>query len=98
MAQVSFAPDRIAPALDGRLEEAAAQAALASRPIRVRIQPAFYNLDKSGYDGWNNLVWTLDLDDVEEGRRLRQGLEAFLKAFGDPERQAKVLRMLEKLA
>lgn len=97
MASVSFLPEKSAPPLDAKLEEAGAQALLASRPIRLRLQPNLYSLDKQAYEAWIGLAWTLDLDDIEEGRRFREALGTFMAAFGDPEKQGKLLKALEGL-
>ncbi len=98
MAQVSFAPDKTTPPMDEPLEQAAAVALLAGKPIiKLRLQPDLYNFDKRHYSSWAGLTWMLDLESVEEGRRFREGLEWFLKAFGDPEKQKKVLELLEGL-
>jgi len=96
MAQVSFAPDATRPPLDAKLEEVGAQALLIGKPIRLRIQPDLYDPDKRGYYAWAGLTWMLDLDDVEEGRRLREVLTVVMAAFGD-ERQAKLLKLLGTL-
>lgn len=97
MAKVSFLPEKVAPPVDGKLEEAGAQAALASRPIRLRLQPDLYLTDQRAYTTWVGLTWTLDLDDVEEGRRFREALGKFMAAFGDPEKQGTLLSTLEGL-
>lgn len=98
MAKVSFLPDQQPPPIDQALELVGASAALASRPIRIRLQPDLYDIDKRSYYGWVGLTWTLDLEDIEEGRRFREGLGRFMAGFGDPEKQAKLLRALEELA
>ena len=97
MAQVSYLPDKVAPPIDEPLRRAGERAALASRPIRIRLQPDLYNLDSQSYGSWLGLAWTLDLEDVEEGIRFRKGLEKFVAGFGDPEKQAQLLEMLEAL-
>lgn len=97
MAKVSFLPEKVAPPIDGKLEEVGAQAVLASRPIRLRLQPDLYNLDRQSYDSWSGLTWTLELDDVEEGRRFREALGTFMAAFGDPEKQGALLGVLQTI-
>lgn len=97
MAKVSFLPEAAPPPIDQKLEEVAAQAALASREIRLRLQPDLYNYDRSRYDSWNGLTWTLELDGVEEGRQFREALMKFMAGFGDPEKQARLIALLGEL-
>lgn len=97
MAKVSFAPERVPPPIDQKLEEVASQAALASREIRLRLQPDLYNPDKRGYESWSGLTWTLELNDVDEGRRFREVLGKVMAAFGDETKQAALLKALEAL-
>lgn len=97
MAKVSFAPEKAAPPLDAKLEEIGAQAVLAARPIRLRLQPDLYDSDRKGYQSWVGLTWTLDLDSIDEGRLFREALGKFMAAFGDEGKQAKVVAMLEGL-
>lgn len=96
MAKVTFLPDRVAPPVDAKLEEIGGIATLAGREIRLRLQPDLYHHDKQGYVAWAGLTWTLELEDIEEGRRFREALGRFMAAFGD-ERQGKVIEMLEGL-
>jgi hypothetical protein len=97
MAHVTFLPDKQAPPTDGKLLEIAAQATLASRAIRLRLQPDLYNFDKQNYDSWVGAAWTLDLDDAEEGRKFLAGLASFMRGFGDAEKQGKLLKALGEL-
>lgn len=94
MAKVSFQSDRVAPPTDAKIEEIGVIALATGRPIKLRIQPDLYNADKQRYDSWSGANWTLELDDVEEGKRFLDGLEAYMRAFGDPKRQAETLRLL----
>lgn len=66
------------------------------RLIRCRLQPDIYDYAVANYKTWVGLVWTIDCENVEEGRRLREGLEGFFKAFGG-KRQGKLLRQLKVL-
>lgn len=97
MAKVSFLPDKVAPPIDAALTELGAQAVLADRPLRLRLQPDLYSVDRQAYLAWAGLTWTLDLDDVEEGKRFREALGKFMAAFGDAEKQAKLIALVEKL-
>ena len=97
MAQVSFLPDQQAPPIDKTLIDLAGQAALLSKPLRVRVQPDIYSVDKQEYVAWKGLVWALDLDDAAEGTELRVVLQQVLGAFGDPEKKAKLLTLLGEL-
>ena len=97
MAQVSYLPDAQQPPIDGKLEEIAAESALASRTIRIRLQPDLYSPDRAKYESWKGLVWAVELEDVEEGRKLREGLQKFFAAFGDGGKQAALLEALEGL-
>lgn len=97
MAKVSFLPDRQAPPLDRKLEELAGVAALAGKPIRLRIQPDIYNYDRQGYDAWLGLTWTLEVDDADEGRVFRAALGRFMGLFGDPVKQGELRKLLEEL-
>lgn len=95
MAKVTSQAEQQPPPLDQRLEELATIASLNSRALRVRIQPDIYNYETGNYAVWTGLSWTFDLTDVEEGRRLREGLAAFFELFGkSPESQGRVLDML----
>ena len=96
MALVDFSPEREKPALDLALEQAGAIAQ--TKPIRFRVQPDLYDYDRQRYQPWVGLIWTVDLENVEEGRRLREGLTRFFRLFGRTvEMQAEVLRTLEEL-
>lgn len=97
MATVSFLPDKQPPPIDEKLTQIGKEAALADRAIRVRVQPDLYSPDRNNYESWRGLVWTLDLESVDEGKRFRQGLERFIQAFGDPAKQEQVLALLEGL-
>jgi hypothetical protein len=98
MAQTAFTHDS-RPSMDASLEEASISAATLEKPIRVRLQPALYSYDKRDYQAWAGLTWLVDVADVEEGRRLRQGLADFVCAFGGNERQQQgLLAELEKRA
>ena len=67
--------------IDTALERAAAVAMTVGKPLKIRIQPDVYDYDSQKYLTWTNLVWTVDVEDVEEGRRLRELVEAALEAF-----------------
>ncbi len=95
MAQVTFLPSVERPPLDQSLLENAQTAERAGRAIRIRVQPDLYNHDKQGYTSWQGLTWTIEMDSVEEGKRLREGLTHFFGAFaGRQEELLKVLRGL----
>lgn len=69
-----------------------------SKPIRVRLQPDLYDYTGSSYKTWQGLVWSVQLRDVAEGRRLREGLTDFFHAFGGSEKDQKaVLKVLKGL-
>lgn len=86
MAQkVTFSPNREPRPIDATLEELGGAAILAGRSVRVRVQPDLYNYEKGSFSSWATLAWTLDLEDIEEGRRFREALTAFFKAFGECE-------------
>lgn len=97
MATVSFAPDRPTTPLDAKLEELGAQALLASRPIRLRLQPDLYDSDRRAYQSWTGLTWTLDISEIAEGRLFREGLGDFMQLFGDDAKQAQLLQLLRDL-
>ncbi len=98
MAKVSYLPDKVAPPVDTKLEEIHAVAVLAGKPIRLRIQPDLYHPERQGYESWAGLAWTLDLDDIEEGRRFREALGRFMAAFAaDGATQAELIVQLERL-
>lgn len=95
MAIVVFTADQTPPPIDARLEETGAVAGVMGKPIRVRIQPDLYDYEGQKYQVWNQLTWTVDLADVAEGRKLREGLTMFFKQFGrSPEAQAILLASL----
>lgn len=81
MASVSFLPEAERPPIDKALEDAAKAAGETDKLLRLRLQPDLYNFQKGAYGAWHGLSWTLDLDDVEEGRRLREGLQDFFRLF-----------------
>ena len=98
MAKVISTQD-IRPPIDESLEKIGAGAAASNRPIRVRVAPDLYDYDKQGYNSWHGLSWSVEVMDVEEGRRLRKGLGDFLKAFGhSPKSQAAVLKAVAREA
>lgn len=95
MATVTFtaAP----PPIDTVLDQLALDAAAAQKPIRIRLQPDVYEYSTRLFKTWTGLVWFVECEDVEEGRRLREGLADFFKAFGT-KRQEKLLKVLQGLA
>lgn len=98
MATVNFSADQERPPLDRSLEEAGVEAEGLEKVIRVRLQPDLYLYGAQKYTTWAGLVWTVDCEDIEEGRRLREGLALFFKLFGAPgASQAKLLTTLRKL-
>ncbi len=99
MADVSFTHDDARPSMDRPRELVGDGAANLSKPIRVRLQPDLYDYDNSSYTTWSGLVWSVQLRDVEEGRRLREGLTDFFRVFGGSEKaQRGVLKVLKGLA
>ncbi len=101
MANVSFGHDYTPkPPLDGSLEEVGATALQLGKPIRCRLQPDLYRPGPNqAYTTWVGLTWVCELEDVEEGRRLREGLTHFFRVFGaDAKRQGQLLTALERLA
>lgn len=85
MAHVTFAPDRPPPdrpPLDRSLEEQGLAASALGKPIKIRLQPDLYDHQGAKYVSWAGLTWIVDVADVEEGRRLREGLTDFFKLFG----------------
>lgn len=95
MAKVSFAPEAEKPNLDERLAQVAQSAAAIDRPIRLRVQPDLYDDAEKKYLTWTGLSWSVELESVEEGQRLREGLARFFRLFGhDAETQAALLEML----
>ena len=85
MATVNFAPEQERPPLDRALEEAADRSLIREKPVRIRVQPDLYDYEQRAYQAWNGLSWILEITDVEEGRRLREGLQHFFKLFGQSE-------------
>lgn len=97
MGKVTFSPERQPPPIDQRLQQAAGQAVLMDRPIRLRLQPDLWDYDKGNYSAWSGLSWVLELDDVEEGRRARQALQALWAVFGhSAEVQAQLITLLDE--
>lgn len=98
MATVVFTADQTPPPIDARLEETGAVAGVLGKPIRVRIQPDLYDYDGQKYQVWNQLTWTVDLADVAEGRKLREGLTDFFALFGkSPSSQLRLLSELRSV-
>lgn len=98
MATVNFAPESERPPLDRSLEENAQAAAALGKPVRIRLQPDLYDHAKASYQVWAGLTWSIEVGDVEEGRKLREGLTNFFRAFGAGlQEQTRVLEMLEGL-
>ena len=95
MATVSFtaAP----PPIDTPLEEFGGQALKEGKPIRIRLQPDVYSPKDTNYKTWQGVVWIVEVPDLDEGRRLREGLTHFFKVFGS-KRQARLLGQLRTLA
>lgn len=71
------------PPIDGPLEQAALAAQKASKALRLRVQPDLYDPDKNRYTSWTGLTWMVDLEDVAEGRKLREALTLFFRLFGE---------------
>ena len=65
--------------LDQSLEEAAGEKP--GEPIRIRVQPAILRNRKGSntpsYHAWKRLHYTLEVNDVAEGRSFREALSAF---------------------
>ncbi len=98
MAQVSFAHDA-RPPVDATLESVGNGASTLNKPIRCRFQPDLYDWGRTSYTTWHGLTWTIECQDVAEGRRLREGLTDFFRAFGGNEKQQqRVLLALSALA
>jgi len=98
MAKVSSTQDE-RPPVDETLEHIGTIAAGVGRPIRIRLAPDLYDYEKQGYNSWHTLSWSVEVQDVEEGRRLRKGLNDFLHAFGaTPKSQAAVLKAVAREA
>jgi len=97
MASVNFAHDD-RPPVDATLETIGNGASALNKPIRCRFQPDLYDWGKTAYTTWHGLTWTIDVEDVAEGRKLREGLTLFFKAFGgDARGQKRLLGELAKL-
>lgn len=97
MAIVSFSPEAERPPLDQSLEQVAEAATGRGKALRFRVQPELYDYEKQRYNAWQGLIWSVDLEDVEEGRLLREGLTSFFRLFGrSPESQAQLLKELEE--
>jgi hypothetical protein len=98
MANVSFSMDT-PPTLDGPLERCGDSASGLDKPIKLRIQPDLYDWSRRNYHSWSGLTWMVEVQDVEEGRRLRQGLTDFLRCFGGAEwQQTELLGLVAALA
>lgn len=98
MAKVNSTMDPQPRPVDQRLEELGAVASISGKPLRVRVQPDIYNSENGNYAVWAGLSWTLDLDSVEEGRKLREALTDFFILFGlNPDAQAGLLETLRSL-
>lgn len=99
MAHVQFTHDAPVEPIDASLEAAGSAAVNVGRPIRCRLQPYLYDWPNANFGAWRGLTWTIECQDVGEGRRLREGLASFFKAFGGTERQqARLLALLSELA
>ncbi len=98
MAEVSFTHDD-KPPMDRRLEEITSHAENLQKPVRIRVQPDIYDHVHQNYAAWTGLVWMLELRDIEEARRLREGLANFFRVFGGDEKKQKgLLTELERRA
>jgi hypothetical protein len=98
MASVDFAPEKERPALDQALEAAAVACTQNQKPIRIRLQPDLYEYERRIYAAWLGLTWIVEVGDLEEGRRLRQGLQDFFRLFGQSaDSQDEMLRELREL-
>lgn len=99
MAVVNFAPEQERPPLDYALEIVAQQCAERGKAIRFRVQPDLYSYEQQTYVAWTGLTWIVEIADVEEGRRMREGLQWLFRLFGTDEAgQVKVLATLQALA
>jgi hypothetical protein len=98
MAHVTFAYDP-KPSMDATLDAIGNGAAALQKPIRCRFQPDLYDWGRTSYTSWHGLTWTIECQDVAEGRRLREGLTSFFQVFGGSERQqTRLLLELERIA
>ena len=98
MAHMTFAHD-LKPSMDAPLEAIAEAATVLNKPIKVRVQPDLYDWGAVRYGTWLGLAWTMECQDVEEGRRLREGLTMFFRLFGGEAKvQERLLRELGKMA
>ncbi len=82
MAKVTFTPEKAPPPLDQTLDQMGAAALALGKTIRVRIQPDIYDYGKRQYNAWSFVTWVVDLENLEQGRALREGLQGFLRVFG----------------
>jgi hypothetical protein len=99
MAHTAYSHDEKPAKVDAPLEEIGNAASALEKPIRVRLAPDLYNWTTREYRAWYGLAWSCDLQDVAEGKRLREGLENFFTCFGGTERQQNgLLAELEKRA
>ena len=98
MAEVTFTQDGVQP-VDRRLIEISDHSAQLERPLRIRLQPDLYDYKNTAWTSWSGLVWTLETRDIEEARRLREGLADFFRVFGaDEKRQRGLLNELARRA
>lgn len=70
--------------IDTALEEAAREL-LGSESMRVRVQPSLLRLSPDGkreFRAWRHLHWMVELGSVDEGRELREALDAFFLIAG----------------
>lgn len=94
MATVNYAPDDKLP-----IDQLVDTLIVEGKPLRVRVQPDIYNHVGGVYKTWNGVSWTIECEDAEEVKRLREGLADFFKAFGgDGKKQGQVLRELKRMA
>ena len=95
MAHVNYTYDA-PPSIDGPLERTGDEASGLEKRIRIRIQPDLYSWESRNYHSWIGLTWMIEVQDVAEGRRFREGLAAFMVCFGGNQRQQEAL--LKELA
>ncbi len=95
MAQVNWSQDE-KPPIDAVLETLAE--AYPDRALKIRVQPTIYDYETRTYKTWTELSWVLEMDDVDEARRMREGLQDFFVGFGTAEKQAGLLADLKKRA